>query len=82
MEMIGTYLRLPKSTLRRMKALAAAHDKSLAQLVRDAIEKTYDIDASLVPTVAADDPFARLIGSVRSGRKDGAAKHDDSIYDR
>ncbi len=82
MEMIGTYLRLPKSALRRMKALAAAHDKSLAQLVREAIGKTYDIDASLEPAIAADDPFNRLIGSLRSGRKDGSAKHDGVIYGR
>ena len=80
--MIGTYLRLPRSALRRMKALAAAHDKSLAQLVREAIVKTYDIDASAEPAAAADDPFVRLIGSARSGRKDGSAKHDDFIYDR
>ena len=82
METIGTYLRLPKSTIRRMKALAAAQEKSLAQLVRDAIEKTYDIDASLEPVAAAGDPFTCLIGSARSGRKDGSAKHDDVIYGR
>jgi hypothetical protein len=65
-----------------MKALAVARDKSVAQLVREAIVKTYDIDASAEPAVVADDPFVRLIGSVRSGHRDGSAKHDDVVYDR
>lgn len=81
MDMTGTYLRLPKTTLRRMKALAAARDKSLAQLVREAIEKTYHIGASLEEPLTSD-PFDLLIGAFNSGRSDGAVNHDDIIYGR
>ncbi len=80
MEIQGTYLRLPKPTLRRLKALAVARDTSLAQLVRDAIEKTYQIDASIEAPDAATDPFQTLVGSFRSGRRTGSADHDDVLY--
>ncbi len=80
MEIQGTYLRLPKTTLRRLKALAVAQDKSLAALVRDAIEQTYHIDASIEPKDPAADPFMKLIGSIHSGHRNDSVDHDKYIY--
>lgn len=77
---IATNIRLPHKTLEALKILAAKERKSLAQLIREAIEKTYHIGGEEADIVPKDDPFYRQIGAWESGIKDGAVNHDRDIY--
>lgn len=80
MQYSATLIRLPKKTIEALKIRAAKERLSLAQLVRDAIEQTYHIEASEKTISPKDDPFYRLIGAWQSGRKSGARDHDREIY--
>lgn len=79
MEYEATNIRLPKKTIEALRIKAAKERTSLAQLVRDAIEATYRIGMTSKGVDPQTDPFAKLIGSVKSGDPHGAENHDD-IY--
>lgn len=80
MKYTATNIRLPEKTLEALKIKAAKERKSLAQMVRDAIESTYHIEAEEKVLDPKKDPFHRLVGAWASGLKDGAIRHDRDVY--
>ena len=78
---VTTNVRLPKDLLAKLKFKAVGESKSVAQLVREAIQaylsppeiKNIDYDS---------DPFNDLIGIAESDIRDGAANHDYYLYSR
>lgn len=78
---VATNIRLPASLHRQAKLYAARHGKSLAQVVREAVEG-YVVEPRIRPEQVADDPFFRVIGI---GESEGPGKphakdHDDELY--
>ncbi|MBI5239164.1 MAG: ribbon-helix-helix protein, CopG family [Elusimicrobia bacterium] len=80
MKYTATNIRLPAQTLEALKIRAAKQRKSLAQLVREAIELTYHIGAAEPAVDPRKDPLHRLVGAWASGLKDGSVSHDRDIY--
>lgn len=80
MDYTATNIRLPRKTLEALKIRAAKERKSLAQLVRDAIETTYGLGIAQKGVDPQNDPFRWTIGAWSSGVKDGAKHHDRDIY--
>lgn len=80
MKYTATNIRLPEKTLEALKIRAAKERKSLAQMVRDAIELAYHIGSDEKAVDPQKDPLQRLIGACESGLTDGAVRHDRDIY--
>ena len=80
MEHVATNIRLPRRTLEELKMRAIRERKSLAQMVREAIELTYHIGPAERGADPKKDPFHALIGAWESGSRDGARKHDRDLY--
>jgi hypothetical protein len=85
MEMTKTLLRVPKRTLGRLKALAQRRKTSVSHLMREAVEKTYGIDAGLREEGDwREDPLFRMIGTlgkpIDGGRNDSSVNHDKYVY--
>ena len=83
--MTKTLLTVPKRTLGRMKALAQRRKTTVSHLLREAVEKTYGIDAGLEGELDwKEDPFLKLIGTLGgpedTGPDDAAARHDKYAY--
>jgi hypothetical protein len=77
-----TNVRLPHEDWRALKIRAAREEKSVGQLVREAIEMLLgrrpapgDADR-----VGEADPVYGLVGLVESGVRDGSERHDDVLY--
>jgi len=79
---VATNIRLPKETLQELKLKAVRLHKSLAQLVRDAVEQVYGIPKPKAKSLKEfhKDPIFRIIGICNSGIRDGAVHHDREIY--
>lgn len=80
METAATNIRLPRKTLEALKIKAAKARKSLAQMIRDAIDETYHIGAPEKGIDPKRDPSYRLVGAWKSRRADGSLRHDRDIY--
>lgn len=84
MEYIATNIRLPKETLQELKLRAVRRHKSLAQLIREAVDQVYGIGASRKKPKSLKefhkDSIFRTVGICSSGIKDGAREHDRDIY--
>lgn len=80
MEYTATNIRLPRKTLEALKIRAAKERKSLAQLVRDAIEQCYHIGTAGKGQDPKADPSYRLVGAWHSGITEGSTRHDRDIY--
>lgn len=83
--MTKTLLSVPKRTLGRMKVLAARRKTTVSHLFREAVEKTYGIDAGLKSELDwKEDPLLKLIGTFGKpkdgGPDDSAENHDRYIY--
>lgn len=83
--MTKTLLRVPRRMLGRMKALAQRRKTTVSHLLREAVEKTYGIDAGLKGERDwAGDPLLKLIGTlgetIDGGPEDSALNHDKYIY--
>ena len=83
--MTKTLLTVPKRTLGRMKALAQRRKTTVSHLLREAVEKTYGIDAGLKRELdCKEDPLLKLIGTfgdpIDGGPNDSALNHDKYIY--
>jgi len=78
---VTTNVRLPKEMLRALKLEAVREDKSVAQLVREAIEQTFS-QKERQPSVKQfkEDSFFKIIGMFDDGIKDGSVHHDRDIY--
>lgn len=81
MHFVTTNVRFDQDSYTRLKFLAVEEQKSLAQLIREAVDKVYG-----VPKRAASkkdwqkDPFFHTVGICATGMADGAVRHDRDIY--
>jgi len=75
---VATNIRLPEKILKELKYKAIEEKKSVNQLVREAIERYLSMDEQMKET--GTDPFEKIIGSVRSGVKDGSIRHNEYLY--
>ena len=80
MDMIATNIRLSRKTLESLKITAVKSHKSLAQLIREAVEKVYGLQQRSQLTQHTRDPFYKLMGIGKSGIRDGSIHHDRDIY--
>ena len=78
---VTTNIRLPREMLRALKLKAAREDKSLAQLVREAIHDTFfeETPTKLTATEFRRELF-KIVGLGESGISDGSIHHDKYIY--
>ncbi|MFA6056010.1 MAG: CopG family transcriptional regulator [Thermodesulfovibrionales bacterium] len=74
---VATNIRLPEEVLKALKYKAIEENKSVNQLIREAIEIAL---TTPVHRKLAKDPFERVIGIAKSGIKDGSTKHDHYLY--
>jgi predicted DNA-binding protein len=75
---VATNIRLPEEVLKALKYKAIEENKSVNQLIREAIEIA--LTTHVQPEKLAKDPFERVIGIAKSGIKDGSTKHDHYLY--
>jgi predicted DNA-binding protein len=75
---VATNIRLPEEVLKALKYKAIEENKSVNQLIREAIEIA--LTTPVQPGKLAEDPFERVIGIAKSGIKDGSTKHDQYLY--
>ncbi|MBI3997125.1 MAG: hypothetical protein HY352_05630 [Candidatus Omnitrophica bacterium] len=82
MQFVTTNIRLGAEIYQRLRLKAAYERKSLAQLIRDAVEQVYGRPqrTSRLRKGRQADPFFNVIGICRSRVKDGAVHHDRDIY--
>lgn len=79
--MTKTLLTVPKRMLGRMKALAHRRKTTVSHLLREAVEKTYGIDAGLKDEPDwKEDPLLKLIGTLEGGPSDLSVNHDHYLY--
>ena len=72
MEMTKALLSVPKRTLSRLKVMAQRRRTTVSHLMREAVEKTYGIDAGLSQeTNWTDDPLVKLFGTLGKPRDGG-----------
>ena len=79
-EMIRTQIQLTDAQARALKALAAAEGRSMADLIRDAV----DVILRARGVVDREEVKARSLaamGRFRSGSRDLGRKHDDHLTD-
>lgn len=78
-----TNIRFTPEESRKLKFIAQAQNKSLAQVVREAVA-SYVVGLEgqrLSEQELVGDPFFEVIGLGESGVPDGAEKHDEHIYE-
>ncbi len=82
MEYVATNIRFPKATLQELRFKAIRQHKSLAQLIRDAVERVYGMPKSRTKSLQEfhKDTIFKIIGICNTGIKDGAREHDRDIY--
>lgn len=83
--MTKTLLTVPQRTLTRLKAMAQRRKTTVSHLMREAVEKTYGIDAGLKDDANwKEDPLVKFFGSLGAptdgGPPDSAENHDKYLY--
>ena len=81
MPFVTTNIRFDRESYKRLKFLAVEEQKSLAQLIREAVEKVYGVPKrSTSQKNWHKDLFFHTIGICATGITDGAVRHDRDIY--
>lgn len=83
--MTKTLLNLPDRMYGRLKGLAGRRKTTVSHLLREAVERTFGIDAGLAGELDwKEDPFLKLIGTfggpADGGPDDSSVNHDKYIY--
>jgi hypothetical protein len=78
MNFVTTNIRLPEEDLKKLKHKAVEDNKSVAQLIREAIHKL--LLNSRKRTDHKKDSFNNIIGIAKSGPRDGSVRHDFYLY--
>jgi len=78
-EMIRTQIYLSSEQHRKLKAHSVKSRKTMASLIREAVD-TYLVEGERQPIFPADDPLFDLIGAVDSGSEDVSTLHDQYLY--
>ena len=76
---VTTNVRLSKDLLTKLKFRAVEENKSVAQLVREAIQQHLS-QHQLIKIDYDNDPFNDLIGITQSEIIDGSVNHDHYLY--
>ena len=80
MNFVTTNIRLGAEVYQRLRLKAVQERKSLAQLIRDAVELAYGAPRQGHSRKDwKQDPFFKIVGIGKSRIRDGAERHDD-IY--
>ena len=79
-EHVSTNIRFPRKMLEDLKILAVKKRKSLAQMIREAVEMAYGPKKKRLPQDIKRTRFYKLCGLGASGIRDGAVHHDREIY--
>ena len=82
MQFITTNIRLGTEVYQRLRLKAAQERKSLAQLIREAVDAVYGEPRRTSSTTShrQRDPFFKLVGVCHTKIRDGALHHDRDIY--
>lgn len=75
---VVTNIKLPEEDLNELKHRAIEEKKSVNQLVREAVEMY--LSRQSLPDPDEINAFEKVIGSARSGIRDGSVKHDQYLY--
>lgn len=85
MAMKRTQVYLTEEQHRRIRRLAEAQYKSMAQVIREAVEEYVSQQMGtkgfLETSMSSADPLRDIIGLGASGISDGSIHHDRDIYD-
>ena len=82
MSFVTTNIRLETGAYKQLKLRSAQMRRSLAQLIREAVERTYQLpEPRGRGGHRARDPLFRVVGICRTGIRDGSVEHDRDIYD-
>lgn len=85
MAMTRTQIYLTEEQRRQIQRLAEAQHKTMAQVIREAVEeyviKQMDTENLRKASVNPTDPLWDIIGLGASGITDGSVHHDRDIYD-
>jgi hypothetical protein len=73
-----TQISLTSSQARDLRRLARKRKTSMAALIRDAVDRTYGVDAGME---ARWNQALASVGGFRSGRSDVSEQHDDVLTD-
>lgn len=78
---VTTNIRLPVDLYRRLKRRSAEEGTGLGEMIREAVtEYMAAKEPQVSPEDWGNDPFFAVIGTARSGLRDGAERHDDYLY--
>jgi len=77
--MIRTQIQLTEEQARRLKKLAGAHGRSIAELVRDGVERVLESTGGSRRERMLQ--AARIFGRFRSRTPDLSARHDDEFVE-
>jgi hypothetical protein len=83
MAMIRTQIYLTEEQRKQMQRLAEAQHKTMAQVIREAIEEyvIQQMGTKDLGELSEADPLQDIIGLGASGITDGSIHHDRDIYD-
>lgn len=76
---ITTNIRLPRELLKALKHKAIEENKSVSQLIREAVFKLIAHKDKKVLSVDKD-PLHKIVAMAKSGIKDGSKYHDLYLY--
>jgi len=76
---ITTNVRLPREVLKALKHKAVEENKSMSQLIREAILKMVAHKDKKTSPVEKD-PLHKIVAMAKSGIKDGSEHHDLYLY--
>jgi hypothetical protein len=74
MTMVRTQIYLDETQRRELQRLAGAQNKTMAQIIREAVE------AYMAQETATADALWDIVGLGASGIRDGSVEHDRDIY--
>ena len=76
-----TLIRLPSDRMHELRARAKRESRSLAGLVREAVDLYLGREPGAVATAPLEgDAFDALVGSISSGVSDASVNHDHYLY--
>ena len=79
-EMVRTQIYLEKEQYQHLKQLSKSSEKTMAALIREAID-CYLIQEQSPQMLSAQDPIFDLIGMFESDSSDGSRHRDTYLYD-
>jgi len=76
---ITTNIRLPRELLKALKHKAVEENKSVSQLIREAVSKLVHQKHKNI-LLLKKDPLLKIVATAKSGIKNGSEQHDHYLY--